>query len=203
MFEIASLFEPEKLVTEDPWGFGYKFEHVAADDPDFVDWRRQQPVSPLAQELQQRIRTEMSREMLSAARSSNGSGMAASPEMLSEVRDKVFRELSETWEGSPEDDVPANEAEGVALLVKGWSGVLNHKGAEVEFSRKMVLELLQNRALVPAKHPKTGEPLEFAGSQVGQVLCAQILETAQGAVILNSAALATAEDLSEASTDGA
>ena len=155
MFQIESKFKLlETMPVPDPWGMGMTFDvHPLTHKPFQAWWKRTYGPSDAEKNLEA-LKRWLPKDAAAEA-----------------IKAKLA-------EGLPEPPDPMALVEGVALLLEGWSGVLDQDGGEVEFSTDaaQLLFALENTIDEPVEMPDGNR--QPAGAPVGITLAMWLLQHA-------------------------
>lgn len=147
----------------DPWGLGVTFEIRRIDSPAYQEWvKKRQRESPIFAAML----AAQGKALLKAA----ASGRKAID--AEDVKEAMLAQ-AERVEFKPEDfeKLGAKAVEGTALLLAGWSGLLDAKEKPEPFSYAAAVELLSGAEWVP-------EGMPYGGQTLGAALSAFVLEEA-------------------------
>ena len=168
-FRIVNDARPEA----DPWGYGIVFQVARVGCPEYQKWlKRQQADSPLFRIV---LGAAVKAQIKTAGVSGSSDSAAIYAAELSNAADKMDLTAKDL------ERMLGDSAEGVALLLRDWSGLTDAEGAEVPFSKEAALELLRSEEFVPPDQPYGGQMLGVA-LQRFLVEKAQESETARGVV---------------------
>jgi len=156
MFQIESKFKLlETMPVPDPWGMGMTFDVYPLTYKPFQAWWRRTYGENDEEKTLQALRRWLPE--------------AAAAEAIK----------AKLAEGLPATADPMDLVKGAALLLDGWSGVLDQDGAEVEFSVDAAQQLfaLENVIEQPLKMPD--KSIQPVGSPVGLTLAMWLVQSAK------------------------